>query len=95
MSTTPTELTAHTRSKQVRIEVTFAVLVHVGEDLVEGATPEREPDAVTTCTIARTLHLGPFVGAGDTITAHLPLMGLNTLPTLAERVRHTLALKGL
>lgn len=95
MNTPTPEPTAHTRSKQVRIEVTFAVLVHVGEDLVEGAMPEREPDAVTTCTISRTLHLGPFVGAGDTITAHLPLMGLNTLPTLAERVRHKLVKKGL
>lgn len=81
-------------SKNLRIELRFSALVHVGDDVTESNAPHREPDATEYIKLVRVAHLGEQARACDVAGEILASMTKGAVPILAERLRHELQRKG-
>lgn len=79
----------------VRTEVKIIVRVFSGEDITEAGSPQRPPDAETSVDLVRVADIGHFVAPRDSVASHLAAIGANSMPVLAERLRHQLREKGL
>lgn len=82
-------------SKAIRLQISITVIAHVGDDLNENVIPEREPDACSATRLVRFAECGTMVHAADAASGHIAGVMANTVPVLAERVRHELKQKGL
>lgn len=82
-------------SKNIRIELRFSALVHVGDDVTESNAPHREPDATECVKLVRVAHVGERASAPDIAAQLLASMTTDTAPILAERLRHELRKKGV
>ncbi len=80
--------------KKIRVELKLTAIVHVGDDITEDCSPDRDPDAVTSCVLTRVAHLWHVVPAGDAVSYALGALMVNSAPVLGERLRHELREKG-
>lgn len=81
--------------KQIRVELQLVAIVHVGDDIAEGAAPSRAPDATTSVTLARVATVGMFLPTGEAVGNHLSSLMVNSAPVIGERLRHALRERGL
>jgi hypothetical protein len=81
--------------KNIRVEVRLVVTVYCGEDVTEGASPEREADVSESVRLVRVSHLGERVPAREAASETFVNLLANAIPVEAERLRHALREKGL
>ncbi len=82
-------------NNNIRIEIKLTAIVHLGADVnEEGPPPDRDPDAVEVIGVVRIAHLGERIQARDVAAGHFTNLVANTIPTISEKIRHTLREKG-
>ncbi len=79
----------------IRIELKLTAIIYIGSDVnEEGPAPDRDPDAVEAIAVMRLAHPGERVQARDIASGQFLNLAANTIPTISERIRHSLREKG-